>query len=175
VFPLTFSFHAPVHRSIRESQWDSNPSAQGCEARATLGYLPRNFSTLKGLHHLRSLLQLLQSCFHAARAPSVVASLQRWADRCNRVAVGSSRQFAAPSGAKSLKPPTPPHSPAPSGRVLAHGHRSTTPPPKAPEGWRTPPLFTVNHLNHAKNKNWIPFASFEVRHVVVACTFEIRN
>ncbi len=32
--------------------------------------------------------QLLQSCFHSTRLPSVVASLQRWAEGCNRVAVG---------------------------------------------------------------------------------------
>ena len=34
-------------------------------------------------------MQLLQSCFHFARSPSVVASLQRWAEGCNRVAVGT--------------------------------------------------------------------------------------
>ena len=110
------------------SQRDSNPSAQGCEARATLGYLPRNFSTLTGLHPIRRqtrfnrepceiheiktkfpfaylayfavrlpLLQLLQSCFHFARSPSVVAPLQRWAEGCNRVAVGA-RLCPAPSG-----------------------------------------------------------------------------
>jgi len=97
-----FSIWAAEHHRPTESQRDSNPSAQGCEARATLGYLPRNVSTLQGLHHLRSWLQLLQSCFDFARSPSVGAcarppSRQRWAEGCNRVAVGSSRRFTAPS------------------------------------------------------------------------------
>ena len=40
------------------------------------------------------------------------------AECCNRVAVGSARRLAAPSGAKSLSPPP---SPAPSGQGLANG------------------------------------------------------
>jgi hypothetical protein len=45
-------------------------------------------------------LQLLQSCFHFARSPSVVALLQRWAECCNRVAVGA-RLWQSPAAARS--------------------------------------------------------------------------
>ena len=44
---------------------------------------------------------------------------------CHCPSKTNSFEFAAPSGAESLQPPTPPHSPAPSGRhipVLPHGH-----------------------------------------------------
>ena len=43
------------------------------------------------------LLQLLQSCFHFARSPSVAAARQRWAECFNRIAVGA-RLCPAPSG-----------------------------------------------------------------------------
>ena len=33
--------------------------------------------------------QLLQSCFHFARSPSVSAARQRWAECCKRIAVGT--------------------------------------------------------------------------------------
>ena len=71
------------------------------------------FSTPNVLHHrCYSLLQLLQSCFHFYSSPSVAAppactsfrcgksSRQRWAERCNRVAVGA-RLWQSPAAARS--------------------------------------------------------------------------
>jgi len=114
--------------SIREPQRDSNSSTlkalhqirrrpiQPRTTRNTRKEKPDSRSRIWRISRF-ILLQLLQSSFPFARSPSVGAcarppSHQRWAEGCNRVAVGSSRRSTAPSGAKSLSPPAPPHSPA---------------------------------------------------------------
>jgi hypothetical protein len=67
--------------ACKESQRDLNHSAQGCEARATLGESAKMRSTLKGLNQMARAdstplgLMIIYGCF-----PSVAAARQRWAD-----------------------------------------------------------------------------------------------
>jgi hypothetical protein len=69
-----------------------NQSAQGCEARATLGGLPKTVSTPTGLHPARRNVAAtpLGLRLFFARSPRVARLSQPWAERWNPVGIQSS-------------------------------------------------------------------------------------